>query len=111
MKFGVPDHRNETFVQITTKSLALLLPAILLGHYLDESVKWIQVRNKLGRHVGSYVAAQVLLNTTLIYVVHKVNYGYANEFQMTFAGLFFSALFFGMQVNFISNLKKLLASS
>lgn len=108
VKFGVPDNKNETFLQITTKSLALMIPAIFLGHYLDEFVKWLQKHKKLGRRTGSYVLAQIFLNTTLIYAIYKMNYRYANEFQMTYAGLFFSALFFGMQINFITNLKSLL---
>lgn len=108
MRFGVPDRRNETFWLINAKSFALLVPAVLLGHYLDESVKWIQNRKKLGNHTFPYVLLQILLNTTLIYIIYKANYSYAHEFQMTIAGLFFSALFFGMQVNFVSNLKRIL---
>ena len=108
IRFGTPDGRNETFWQINVRSFALIIPAIVLGHYLDEGVQQLQARKKVGDAPITYVLIQSLFNIALMYGIHKMNYGLTKEFQMTIAGLFFSALFFAMQTNFIDNIKKVL---
>ncbi len=108
LRFGTPDGRNETFWQINVRSFALIIPAIILGHYLDGGVQQLQIRKKLGEAPITYVLLQSFVNIALMYGIHKVNYGLTAEFQMTIAGLFFSALFFAMQTNYIDNIKKVL---
>lgn len=102
LNFGKPDKKNEGFFTMNVKSLMLILPAIILGHYLDETVDGLKLP------VLNSVILQTFLNIFIIFVIHKINYAYANEFQVTFAGLFFSALFFGLQTNYMKNLKILL---
>lgn len=103
LNLGKPDNARESFVTLNVKSALLIIPAIILGHYLDEFV------NKLGIENKTYsVTLQTFLNILVIYILHTFMRSYAKEFQMTLAGLFFSALFFGMQTNYISNLKSLL---
>jgi hypothetical protein len=82
--------------------MSFIVPGILLGHYLDNSIK------KLNLDTKHSVALQTFLNISLIFVINKISFEYAREFQITFAGLFFSSLFFGMQTNYIDNIKKLL---
>jgi hypothetical protein len=102
LNLGRPDRKNETFMVLNIKSMVLIVPAIVLGHYLDEFVD----RMKL-TPIKS-VTLQTFLNVFIIYVLHKINQAYTSEFQLTLAGLFFSALFFGMQTNYLKNLKTVL---
>lgn len=102
LKFGIPDTRNDTFVNMNSKSLAFIIPGILLGHYIDKSI------SKLNLETKRSVALQTFINIFIIYFLNKLSYSYAIEFQLTFAGLFFSSLYFGMQTNYIDNIKKIL---
>jgi undecaprenyl pyrophosphate phosphatase UppP len=99
LRFGRPDSKNDSFWRLNAKTFALLIPAVVLGHYIDKFIE----KSKLKLHLAIF--AQIMLNIVLIYAIHKVMYSYANEFQMTLPGMFFSALFFGMQTNFLNNLK------
>lgn len=103
LNLGKPDGKNEGFFVMNVRSMILIIPAIILGHYLDEIVDRLKLSN-----IKS-VALQTFLNVFLIYFLHKVSTTYTKEFQVSLAGLFFSALFFGMQTNYIKNLKLLLA--
>lgn len=103
LNMGRPDGPRESFMVLNIKSMMLIVPAIFVGHYLDEFVEKMNIKN-----TTNSVILQTFLNVLVIYIIHKINTAYANEFQMTLAGLFFSAIFFGMQTNYIRNLKSLL---
>lgn len=103
LNLGKPDSKNEGFFILNVKAMMLIVPAIVLGHYMDEFVDNMQLKTNLQK-----VVVQTLLNVTLIYALHNISRSYTREFQVSLAGLFFSALFFGMQTNYIKNLKKLL---
>lgn len=105
IKFGIPDTKNENFTTLNIKSMLLIVPAIIIGHYIDQFV------NKMKLRPIKSVAFQTFLNIFVIFILHKINESYAKEFQMTLAGLFFSALFFAMQTNYIRNIKLILNSS
>jgi hypothetical protein len=81
----------------------LIVPAIFIGHYLDEIVEKMNIKDK-----AHSVILQTLLNVLVIYILHRMSQAYTSEFQLTLPGLFFSALFFGMQTNYIRDLKSLL---
>ncbi len=102
ISFGTPDTLKETFYQMNVKSLALIIPAILFGHYIDQFV------NSYKYDIRLKVCVQTIINIILIYSIHVINYKYAKEFQTTLAGFFFSGLYFGMQTKYISNIKSLL---
>lgn len=102
LNLGKPDYKNESFITLNIKSMFLIIPAIILGHYLDVFVE------KLKLDKIKSVTLQTFLNIFIIYILHRININYAKEFQMTLAGLFFSALFFGMQTNYIKNIKLIL---
>lgn len=103
LNLGKPDGAREGFLALNIKSMILIVPAIFMGHYLDEFVELLQIKNKFNS-----VLVQTILNVVLIYILHKLSKAYTQEFQVSLAGLFFSALFFGMQTNYIQNLKSLL---
>lgn len=102
LNLGHADKKNESFIQLNVKSMMLIIPAIILGHYIDTVIE------KLRLNKYKSVTLQTFLNIFIIYVLHRININYAKEFQMTLAGLFFSALFFGMQTNYIRNIKLIL---
>jgi hypothetical protein len=103
LNLGKPDGVRESFTVLNLKSLLLIVPAIFIGHYLDELVEKFGIKDK--KHS---VALQTFLNIFVIFVLYKINTSYTDEFQLTLPGLFFSALFFGMQTNYIRDLKSLL---
>ncbi len=100
---GKPDSPSEGFFSLNIRSMILILPAIFMGHYLDELVEKMNIKNKT-----QSVLFQTFLNILIIYILHKISSAYTKEFQVSLAGLFFSALFFGMQTNYIHDLKNLL---
>lgn len=102
LNLGKPDGKNEGFIALNIRSMILIVPAIIIGHYLDELV----AKTKLSPFKA--VVLQTFLNILIIYSMHKLSRAYTREFQVSLAGLFFSALFFGMQTNYLKNLKKVL---
>ncbi len=103
LNLGKPDSKMESFTELNARSLILILPAIILGHYLDEFVERVETKN-----VIRSVVIQTFMNILIIYALHILSSAYTREFQVSLAGLFFSALFFGMQTNYIRNLKFIL---
>lgn len=103
LNLGKPDGARESFLALNVKSMMLIIPAIFMGHYLDELVESLKIKSKFHS-----VVFQTLLNILVIYVLHSISRAYTQEFQVSLAGLFFSALFFGMQTNYMDNLKKVL---
>lgn len=103
LNLGKPDGSRESFLTLNIKSMMLIVPAIFMGHYLDEFIEYLKIKNKINS-----VVFQTLLNVLVIYILHKISKSYTQEFQVSLAGLFFSALFFGMQTNYIRDLKSLL---
>ena len=104
LNLGKPDDKNESFLVMNAKSLVLIVPAIILGHYLDKFVEKTVTEKKKS------VIIQTFLNILIIWTLHKLSVSYTREFQVGLGGLFFSALFFGMQTNYTRNLKTLLDS-
>ncbi len=102
LKFGITNTRTETFAQLNARSMSFIIPGILLGHYLDKSIAKLELNTK---HA---VALQTFLNIAIIFTINKISFEYAKEFQITFAGLFFSSLYFGMQTKYIENIKSIL---
>jgi uncharacterized membrane protein YoaK (UPF0700 family) len=103
LNLGKPDSSRESFFALNVRSMILILPAIFMGHYLDEIVEKMNIKKKTHS-----VLIQTILNIFIIYILHKFATAYTREFQVSLAGLFFSALFFGMQTNYIRDLKGLL---
>ena len=103
LNLGKPDGVRESFLALNVKSMMLIVPAIFMGHYLDEFVEYLKIKSKINS-----VILQTLLNVLIIYILHRLSKAYTQEFQVSLAGLFFSALFFGMQTNYIRDLKSLL---
>lgn len=105
LNLGKPDGKNESLTILNIKSMILIIPAIFIGHYLDEFVDSMKLKP------FKSVTIQTFLNIFIIFILHRINQSYTKEFQTTLAGLFFSALFFAMQTNYVKNLKFILGSN
>jgi hypothetical protein len=106
LTFGTQNH--SAFIPFTVKFLALALPGIALGHYLDQGVYWTQKNRLLGSTSLAYLSLQISAWVLLFYVLFQFAATYAAEFQSSVAGIFFVALFFTVQTNFVTNLQKVL---
>ena len=108
LTFGTQNHTN--FLPFTVKFLALALPGIALGHYLDQGIAWLQKKRHLGDSPATYLALQIMAWILMFYVMFQFTAAYAAEFQNSVAGIFFVALFFTVQMNFVTNLQKVLGT-
>ena len=108
LTFGTQNH--AAFIPFTVKFLALALPGIAIGHYLDQGVFWVQKRRLLGTTPLAYLSLQISAWVILFYILFQFAAAYAAEFQSSVAGIFFVALFFTVQTNFVANLQKVLGS-
>lgn len=106
LTFGTQNH--SAFIPFTVKFLALALPGIALGHYLDQGVYWTQKRRLLGSTSLAYLSLQISAWVILFYALFQFAATYAAEFQSSVAGIFFVALFFTVQTNFVTNLQEVL---
>ncbi len=108
LTFGNEEH-NTHFVSFFIKCLAFVIPAIVLGIVIDLLVYRLQVQNKCGKHLWTYITLQFLINIILLYMSLKVlNVGYANEFQTTIPGMWFSTILFGVQIKWFKNIENAL---
>lgn len=99
---------EKSFLSISIRSFALLIPGMILGHLVD---KYINKLKNNDRGVLKYVILQSVVNIVIITVLHKLHHKYTSEFQRTLPGLYFSGLFFGLQVNYIKNIQTLLGGN
>lgn len=101
---------NRSIVSFSIKSLALLVPGIILGYIIDKYVKKLYDAKKLGDNILYYIILQTIISVLLMFVISNIDsyVEISHEFQNTFAGLFFVSLFFGMQSNYIYLLQQYL---
>jgi hypothetical protein len=102
-KFGKKHHGHP--IPFLIRFLSLAIPGAILGHYVDQIVLKVQRLQLLGYFKLPYVFFQLLVWAVLFYVLFVFAPGYTKEFQRTIAGIFFVALFFSVQPNFVSNLQ------
>lgn len=106
LHFGLTKHTR--FLPFTIKFMAMSIPGIILGHYLDQSILWLQLHRYAGELPVVYTLLQLLAWIILYYFLVKYANGFAIEFQDSIAGIFFVTLFFIVQTNFVSNLQHVL---
>ena len=110
MEFG-KNGDDDSFVVMSLKSIALLIPGMILGHYIDKYIHHLEKKEVLGKSMLAYVVIQSIINIAIIFGLHYVYHKYTDEFQRTLPGLYFSGLFFGLQVNYIQNIQQLLGGN
>jgi len=101
--FGKKHHGHP--ISFLIRFLSLAIPGAFLGHYVDQAVLKVQRLNLLGWRRVLYVFLQLFIWAALFYVLFMFFPGYTTEFQMSIAGIFFIALFFSVQDNFVKNLQ------
>jgi len=102
-KFGKKHHGHP--IPFLIRFLSLAIPGAFLGHYVDQVVLKVQRLNLLGSTKVQYVFFQLFLWAGLFYALFVFAPGYTKEFQRSIAGIFFIALFFSVQPNFVANLQ------
>ena len=102
-KFGKKHHGHP--ISFIIRFLFLAIPGAFLGHYADQLILKTQRLKLLGSLIVPYVFLQMFLWIGLFYVLFVFFPGYTKEFQNTLAGIFFIALFFSVQDNFVKNLQ------
>lgn len=106
LSFG--HEKYDTFLSFIIKFISHSFPAIVVGHYLDQGVYYVQREKYLGNLTISYMTLQILAWMILFYGLFHLLPLYAAEFQGTLTGIFFVALFFVVQTNFITNIQTVL---
>jgi len=106
LHFGKTNHKK--FIPFTIKLLAMAIPGIILGHYLDQSILWLQRYNHAGKMPATYTVLQLLTWIVIYYLLFRYANGFAVELQYSIAGIFFVTLFFIVQTNFVNNLQHVL---
>jgi hypothetical protein len=109
LRFG--EEAVADFFPFTIKFMWFVIPAILLGHTIDQGVSVLRRRETLGKDrkgLGSYLLIQLLIWLLLFFFFYNFTPNYAREFQGTAAGIFFIALFFAVQTNFVDMLQNVL---
>jgi hypothetical protein len=103
--FNFGKKHNGHPIPFVIRFLSLAIPGAFLGHYADQAVLKVQRLNLLGILKVRYVFLQLFLWAAMFYVLFLFAPGYTKEFQMSIAGIFFIALFFSVQENFVKNLQ------
>lgn len=105
-QFGKLTHTE--FIPFTIKFIALAVPGVVLGHYLDQGVYKLQTLHVFGEKEFAYVCLQMMAWVLMFYGLLTCMTDYAEEFQGSVAGIFFVALFFTVQTNYVTNLQHVL---
>jgi hypothetical protein len=109
LRFG--EEAVSDIIPFSLKFLSFVVPAALLGHIIDQIVLVIKRRKIFGadrKALIGYLLVQLMMWLLLFFGFYNLTPGYAREFQGTAAGIFFIALFFAVQTNFVDMLQKVL---
>jgi hypothetical protein len=94
--------KHETMIQFTYKVIRMLIPGVILGLLIDNSIRWIQYNIPLDSIVCILIQTFIMILT--IYFLRRASSLYTDEFQNTLSGLFFVSLYFGLQSNYCTNI-------
>jgi hypothetical protein len=92
------------------KTFILFIAAVIMGTIIEVIVKRIQRNALLGYRVAPYIALQLVLSSTVLYLLHKFWAQFAQEFQATLAGIYFVTFFLGVQYTLNSNIQSFVSS-
>ena len=83
-----------------------IIPAIILGHFTDVTIKKIRTHNVFGKNIMYYILLQTIFNVVTLYLFITFLPKFTSEFQMTVSGGYFNVLYFSMQPTYIDMLKE-----
>lgn len=107
--FGTRRSQNDLF-SFALKILIYIIPALILGHFTDITVKKIRTHNVFGKDNIYYILLQTIFNIITLYLFILFLPKFTSEFQTTISGGYFSVLYFSMQPNYIDMLKEYMNS-
>lgn len=79
-----------------------IVPATIAAHYTDEYIKSLKESKIFGHTPHLYILLQTLFILITLYLFSIFITKYKRDFQTTMLGSIFIALYFGIQVNYIS---------
>jgi hypothetical protein len=106
--FSFGENTYSTLLAFSIRVITQALPGLVLGHYLDQGIYWIQKKSILGSSNLLYGSIQIMIWILFFYGLNVFLPSYVAEFQGTLAGVFFITLFFVVQMNFVKNLQAVL---
>jgi len=107
--FGTLRSRND-LLSFTLQMMIYIVPAVILGHFTDIAIKKIKSDNVFGKVIINYILLQTMFNIVTLYSFILFLPKFMSEFQTTLSGLYFTALYFSMQPNYIDMLKEYMNS-
>lgn len=103
--FGTVRSRKDLF-SFTLKTFIYIIVALILGDYTDKIVLKCRTNKVFGENMRYYILLQTTINILTLYLFILFFPGFMSEFQSTMPGVYFVTLYFGMQTNYMSMLKK-----
>ena len=103
--FGTFSSR-ENFISFALKCIFYIIPAIILGNFIDTSIQKIEKNKILGNYILYYILLQTLLIILTLYLILIFSENYTHEFQITITGAVFIVLYFGIQTNYTHMIKE-----
>lgn len=103
--FGTLRSRND-LLSFTLKIIVYIIPAVILGHFTDITVKKYRTHNVFGKNIIYYILLQTIFNIVTLYLFILFLPRFMSEFQTTISGGYFIVLYFSMQTNYIYMLKE-----
>jgi hypothetical protein len=107
--FGTFRYQND-LLSFILKIMIYIIPAIILGHFIDIVVKKNRNHNVFGNNIIYYIILQTILNIVNLYLFVLFLPKFTSEFQTTISGLYFIVLYFNMQTNYLDMLKEYMNS-
>ena len=91
---------SKNFLGFILHSLLLGIPGFILGYSIEKITEKLELILK----TKWVVLIQLLLDIIIIFILSRITFNFSSEFQKTYSGLFFVALFFNSQINLIPRL-------
>jgi hypothetical protein len=107
--FGTLNSQNN-LLSFALQIIIYIVPAVILGHYTDIAIKKIKSDDVFGEVIINYILLQTMFNIVTLYSFILFLPKFMSEFQTTLSGLYFTALYFSMQPNYIDMLKEYMNS-
>lgn len=104
--FGTLRSRND-LLSFTLKIMVYIIPAIILGHYIDVNFKHKRMKDN---RIMYYIFLQTIINIVILYLFILLLPRFISEFQMTISGGYFVVMYFSMQINYINMIKEYMNS-
>ena len=95
---------EQTFGKFFLKVLIMIIPAIIFGLLIDNSIIYLQYIMGNDVHCSLWCILQTCIIVMVMYGLHVGMSWYADEFQTTLSGLFFVSLYFGIQSNYYTTI-------